>query len=85
MARKRGNPFEIEHSDLIKLDNHDTFNSSVVETIQTIEQKGKEQYDLYVSEVLQTGTKSINDPIKHNDSHLVITPLKKFRQIQGKN
>ena len=64
MARKRQNPFKIEHPDLVKLDNHDAFNSSVAETIQTIEQKGKEQYDLYVSEVLQTCTKSINDPIK---------------------
>ena len=84
MARKRGNPFEIEHPDLIKLDNHDAFNSSVAETIQTIEQKGKEQYDLYVSEVLQTGTKSINDPIKHNDYHLLSTPLKKVQTNTGK-
>ena len=83
MARKRQNPFEIEHPDLIKLDNHDAFNSSVAETIQTIEQKGKEQYDLYVSEVLQTGTKSINDPIKHNDYHLLSTPLKKVQTNTG--
>ena len=74
IVHKRGNPFEIEHPDLIKLDNHDAFNLSVAEIIQTIEQKGKEQYDLYVSEVLRTGTKSINDPIKCNNHHLISTP-----------
>ena len=84
LARKRQNPFEIEHPDLIKLDNHDAFNSSVAETIQTIEQKGKEQYDLYVSEVLQTGTKRVNDLIKRNNYHLLSTPLKKVQTNTGK-
>ena len=65
------------------MDNHDTFNSSVAETIQTIEQKGKEQYDLYVSEVLQTGTKRVNDLIKRNNYHLLSTPLKKVQTNTG--
>ena len=39
-----GNPFLEQSGDLLKLNTHDIMDSKVVETVQTIEQIGKQQY-----------------------------------------
>ena len=79
-----GNPFFIDHPDLLKLDSQDVFDTSVAETIRTIEQKGEEQNQRFVVEVLQDDTKGINDPIKRNSFPLPSTPLRKETTTAGK-
>ena len=70
--------------DLIKLDNHDTLDSSIAQTIETIEQKREEQYNQYIDEVLEKGSKSINDAIKRNNYPVLNTPLKKVTTNAGR-
>ena len=72
-----GNPFEVQHKILLKLVTQEICNDSVEETIQSIELKGCEQYNSYVSEVLENGTKTVHDTIPKNSYPLMSTALKK--------
>ena len=46
---------------------------SVFDPIKTLEQKGIEQYNEFVSERLERGTKSVHDPITKNNYPLMST------------
>ena len=72
--KKYGNPFQLSHSHLLKLDIQEAFEQVVFESISTLEQKGQEQYEKYRKEVLEEGTKSVHDTIKKNSFPLLNTP-----------
>ena len=73
-----GNPFAIEHPNLLKLNTQEACDPSVEESIRNLEENGKKQYQSYVSEVLEKGSKSIHAPIPKNSYPLMSTPLKKI-------
>ena len=74
-----GNPFldqseELNHFDqsgeLLALDTGNVLNDSVVETVRTIEELGKEQFKSFYKSVLVDYTRSIHEPIKKNSLSL---------------
>ena len=79
-----GNPFSVDHPNLLNLSTQDTFDPSVEESLRNLESKGKEQFKTYVKEVLEEGTKSIHDTRPKNSFPLMSTPLKKVNTSAGK-
>ena len=77
------NPFEIENSNLLKLSTQDAFDPAVIESLRLLEAKGKEQYDSFVKDVLENGTRSIHDPIPKNNFPLPSTSLKRITSTSG--
>ena len=78
-----GNPFSINHPNLLNLTTQDAFDPSVQEALKNLEMKGKEQYESYVEEVLEKGTKSVHDTIPKNSFPLMSTPLKRISTGAG--
>ena len=74
-----GNPFGIQEPNLLTLHTQDVCDSSVVDTIRSIESKGQQQYQSFVHDVLETGSKSINDPISKNAYPLMSTAIKRTK------
>ncbi len=60
------NPFLDDGPELLALDSRNVIDSSVAETIRTIEALGKKQYDSYNKSVITDHTRSIHEPIKRN-------------------
>ena len=58
-----GNPFAIEDPRLLSLTTQDAFDASVIEAMRSLESTGQTQYQKFNHDVLETGTKSINDTI----------------------
>ena len=72
-----GNPFSIDHPNLLTLINQDACDPSVAQAMQNLQSNGTEQYEKYKREVLERGTKSMHDPIPKNNYPLISTPLKR--------
>jgi hypothetical protein len=83
VIEKLGNPFGIEHEDLISVDTHNCFDRSVVESVYAMEKLGKKQYKEFCHERLVTCTKSIHDPIPKNNLKLMKTKVKKVKTKEG--
>ena len=61
-----GNSFSEECEDLLVLGKRDIADPKVANTIQNIEQIGKNQYQEYIRDRLDNRTKPLSDPIKQN-------------------
>ena len=69
-----GNPFADQTGDLFVLDTRDIADSKVVETVRTVEQLGKDQYQQFVTKRLQEGTTPLFDTIQKNKLPLISRP-----------
>ena len=69
-----GNPFADQTGDLFVLDTRDIADSKVVETVRTVEQLGKDQYQRFVTKRLQERTTPLFDTIKKNNLPLFSSP-----------
>ena len=72
-----GNPFLIDSNELLALDTHNILDESVINTVKTIHNLGKEQYAKYYKDVIIDHTCSIHDPIKKNSLSLFSCPQPK--------
>jgi hypothetical protein len=61
-----GDPFLEDSSYLKALDTKNIMNENAVETLYSIQERGKTQYDAYKKEVLQTNHRKISEPIARN-------------------
>lgn len=61
-----GNPFLDIGPELLNIDSHDVLPDDVVETVWTIENLRKQQYNDYMESVLVKGTKSVHEAIKRS-------------------
>ncbi|CAG2187553.1 unnamed protein product [Mytilus edulis] len=66
VLEEMGNPFMEQSDDLLILDTRDIVDPRVAETVRKVEEIGKEQFNKFVTERLQSNTKSIYEPIKQN-------------------
>ena len=69
-----GNPFADQTGDLFVLDTRDIADSKVVETVRTVEQLGKDQYQQFVTKRLQERTTPLFDTIRKNKLSLFNSP-----------
>ena len=82
--KEYGNPFEIDHANLLKLDTQEAFDPSVAEAISSLEKTGLDQSDNFRKDVLENGTKEVHDTIKRNALPLLSTPLRRVLTAAGK-
>ena len=68
--KETGNPFADRIGDLFVPDSHDIVDSKVVETVRTVEQLGKDQYQQFVTKRLQERTTPLFDTIQENELHI---------------
>ena len=68
------NPFADQTGDLFVLDTRDIADSKVVETVRTVEQLGKDQYQKFVTKRLQERTTPLFDTIQRNKLPLFSSP-----------
>ena len=83
--REMGNPFLDDFEDVVTLDSRSCAAESVIDTVRTLEDTGKQQYQSFVKQVLDERTHSIHDLIKRNSLALFRTPHRKTKPMQGKN
>ena len=69
-----GNPFADQTGDLLVLHTRDIADSKVVETVRTVEQLGKDQYQQFVTKRLQEGTTPLFDTIQKSKLPLISSP-----------
>ncbi len=84
VIRRSGNLFVDDFPELVTLDSRDCADINVVESIAKLEQTGNEQYQKYVTDVIQNCTRSIQDPLKKNNLPLFRKNQKKATLNQGK-
>jgi hypothetical protein len=84
VIRRSGNPFLDDFPELVTLDSRDCADINVVESIAKLEQTGNEQYQKYVTDVIQNCTRSIQDPLKKNNLPLFRKNQKKATLNKGK-
>ena len=65
-----GNPFLNQSEEILTLDTGNVLDESVVDTVHTIEELGKEQFESYYKSVLVDHTCSIHKPMKKNSISL---------------
>ena len=73
-VEEMGNPFADQTGDLFVLDTRDIADSKVVETVRTVEQLGKDQYQQFVTKKLQERTTPLFDTIQKNNLPLFSSP-----------
>ena len=78
-----GTPLRFIIKNLLKLVTQEICDDSVEETIQSIEFKGCEENNSYVSDVLENGSKTVHDTIPKNSYPLMSTALKKGSSTSG--
>ena len=78
-----GNPFLDDSDELMVLDTRNVLDESVVKTVRTIYNVGKDQYNEYHKEVITNCTRSIHDPIKKNAFPLFSRPQPKSKGKQA--
>ncbi len=79
-----GNPFLDDFPELVKLDNRNCADESVVCALRVLEDTGIQQYQNFVKNVLENCTQSIHDPIKKNSLALFKQPQPKVKSKAGK-
>jgi hypothetical protein len=77
-----GNPFLVDIPELLVLDTRDVIDDSVVKTVRTVEELGKEQYKAYHKSVIQDRSCSIHEPIRRNSLPLFKRPTPKTKSKQ---
>jgi len=63
----RGNPFEERSNELVTMTNKVCLSDSAVESVRHFERKGQEQYNDFVSTVLESEGSAFTAPIKRNN------------------
>jgi len=61
-----GNPFLNHFKELVTLNSRACVNEAVITSLYSFDKEGRQQYQLYVKNVLDGRTHSINEPIKRN-------------------
>ena len=69
-----GNPFADQTGDLFVLDTRDIADSKIDETVRTVEQLGKDQYQQFVTKRLQERTTQLFETIQKNKLPLFSSP-----------
>lgn len=78
-----GNPFLEDSGDLLVLDTKAIMNDAVVQTVQTIEDSGLQQYDTFVRERFQQDPACpLSDTVKKNNFPLFKNPVSKAQSRQ---
>lgn len=77
VINEMSNLFVGDGSELLALNTRYVIEESVANTVHTIEEVGKAQYDSYSKAIITEPTKSIRDPIKRNTLPLFISPSKR--------
>ncbi|CAC5405368.1 TPP2 [Mytilus coruscus] len=72
VLEEMGKPFMEQSDDLLILDTRDIVDPRVAETVRKVEEIGKEQFHKFVTERLQSYTKSIYEPNKQNKLFMFI-------------
>ena len=72
----QGNPFKEDSGDLLVLDTKEIASAQVVTTVNTIENAGQEQFQMFVEERLLKHKKEVTDVIKLNKFPLFSNPKK---------
>ena len=78
-----GNPFLDDSDELLALDTRSVLDESVVNTVRTVYELGKDQYTKYHKEVIVDRTHSIHEPIKKNALPLFSCPRPKPKTKQA--
>ena len=65
-VEEMGNPFTEQTHDLMVLNTRDIVDPSIAETVQQIEDAGKQQYNRFVIDRLDNRTTPLSEPIKRN-------------------
>lgn len=73
---KHGNPFKDDSKELFSLVEKDVIGQDIVERMTTLEQTGKDQYESFVKERLESNVKTINDTIPRCKSLIFKEPAK---------
>ena len=81
IIEEMGNPFADQTGDLFVLDTRDIADSKVVETVRTVEQLGKDQYQQFVTKKLQERTTPLFDTIQKNELPLFSSPPVQKRSL----
>ncbi len=79
-----GNPFTDNSNELYTLDTKVVMSKEVVNTVQNVEQIGKEQYKKFVEKSLQNSPEQFYDTISKNNLPLFKSSSKKRSQVQHK-
>ena len=66
-----GNSFLDDCDDLLILHTRECAEKGVINTLRNIAKIGKQQYEAYKNDVIQSRSKSIHDPIKRNQLPLL--------------
>ena len=74
IIEEMGNTFADQTGDLFVLDTRDIADSKVVETVRTVEQLGKDQYQQFVAKKLRERTTPLFDTIQKNKLPLFCSP-----------
>ena len=82
---RTGNPILDNFSELVTLDSRDCADTSVVESVNKLGKRGKEQYQKYVTDATKDRLRSIYNPIKQNNLPLFSKNYKKEDSKEGKN
>ena len=70
-----GNPFMETSSELVTIDTHDYADDAVMQTLNVIDLKGKQQYDKFVEDVFVERSTPNQTTIKKNNFHLFKSPV----------
>jgi len=83
VIREMGNPFLHDNAQLLVLDSRDILNESVINTVQSVEKLGADQYKAYHQSVITDNTTSIHETIKKNNLPLFRQPTPKSKGKQA--
>jgi len=80
-TEEMGNPFADQTGDLFVLDTCDIADSKAVETVRTVEQLGKDQYEQFVTKRVQERTTPLFDTIQKSKLPLFSSPPLQKRSL----
>ena len=83
VVRRVGNPFLDDFPELVTIDSRDCADYILLESVRNFYKIGEDQYTAYVSEVIESRTRAIQEPIKKNSLPFFQKNIKKNSK-QGK-
>ena len=84
VVRRVGNPFLDDFPELVTIDSRDCADYSVIKSVRNLDKIGDDQHTAYVSEVIESRTRAIQEPIKKNSLPFFQKNIKKKTSKQGK-
>ena len=79
VIREMGDPFLHDNAQFLVLDSRDILNESVINTVQSVENLGADQYKAYHQSVIADNTNSIHETTKNNNLPLFRQPTPKSK------